>query len=76
MWVIWLSQDFLNKALRRLWQSKCDSNLKDDMVQNSENNKPQLVLVHHLRFYGTKRSSRHQDGTRDKDMTQSPSLKP
>ena len=35
-----------------------------------------MVLVHNLRFYGTKRSSRHQDGTKDKDMTQSPSLKP
>ena len=38
--------------------------------------KLQVVLVHHLRFYGMKRSSRHQDGTKDKDMTQSPSLKP
>ena len=37
---------------------------------------PHVVLVPHLRFYGTKRSSRHQDGTMDKDMTQSPSLKP
>ena len=36
----------------------------------------QVVLVHHLRFYGTKRSSRRQDGTKDKDMTQTPSLKP
>ena len=35
-----------------------------------------MVLVHHLRFYGTKRSSRHQDGTKDKDMTQTLSLKP
>jgi len=33
---------------------------------------PQVVLVHHLRFYGMKRSSRHQDGTMDKDMTQLP----
>ena len=53
---------------------KCDSNSKVYKVQ--EVNKPQLVLVHHLRFYGTKRSSRHQDGTKYKDMTQSPSLKP
>ena len=29
---------------------KYDSDSKDDMVPNSENNKPQLVLVHHLRF--------------------------
>ena len=34
---------------------KYDSDSKDDMVPNSENNKPQLVLVHHLRFYGKKR---------------------
>ena len=47
-----------------MWR-KYDSDSKDDMVPNSENNKPQLVLVHHLRFYGTKRSSRHQDGTKD-----------
>ena len=53
---------------------KCDSNSK--VYKAQEVNKPQLVLVHHLRFYGTKRSSRHQDGTKDKDMTQSPSLKP
>ena len=53
---------------------KCDSNSK--VYKAQEVNKPQLVLVHHLRFYGTKRSSRHQDGTMDKDMTQSPSLKP
>ena len=37
------------KLLRRL-RKKCDSDLKDYMAQNSENNKPQLVLVHHLRF--------------------------
>ena len=53
---------------------KCDSNSK--VYKAQEVNKPQLVLVHHLRFYGKKRSSRHQDGTKDKDMTQSPFLKP
>ena len=39
-----------NNALRRLRQSKCDSYSKDDIDPNSENNKPQSVLVHHLRF--------------------------
>ena len=53
---------------------KCDSNSK--VYKAQEVNKPQLVLVHHLRFYGTKRSSRHQDGTMDKVMTQTSSLKP
>ena len=33
-------------------------------------NKPQLVLVHHLRFYGMKRSLCHQDGAKDESMTQ------
>ena len=51
---------------------KYDSNSK--VYKAQEVNKPQLVLVHHLRFYGTKRSSRHQDGTKDKDMTQTLSL--
>ena len=69
MWVMWLSQDFSNKDLRRLRKSKYDSNSKDDMVPNSENNKPQLVLVHHLRFFGTKRSLEHQDGAKDEGMT-------
>ena len=50
---------------------KCDSNSK--VYKAQEVNKPQLVLVHHLRFYGTKRSSRHQDRTMDKDITQTPS---
>ena len=38
--------------------------------QNLGNNKPQLVLVHHLRFFGTKRSLEHQDGAKDKGITQ------
>jgi len=29
----------------------------------------QVVLVHHLRFFGTKRSLEHQDGAKDKGMT-------
>jgi len=45
-----LQKTFSNKALRRLWESKYDSKFKDDMVPNSENNKLQSVLVHHLRF--------------------------
>ena len=61
-----LQKTFSNNALRRLRQSKCDSNSKDDMVPNSENNKPQLVLVHHLRFFGMKRSLEYQDGAKDK----------
>ena len=56
---------------------KCDSDSKDYMVsQNLGNNKPQLVLVHHLRFFGTKRSLEHQDGAKDEGMTQFHLLRP
>ena len=49
---------------------KCDSDSKDYTVsQTQEVNKPQLVLVHHLRFFGTKRSLEHQDGAKDEGMT-------
>jgi hypothetical protein len=37
--------------------------------KTQEVNKPQLVLVHHLRFFGMKRSLEHQDGAKDKGMT-------
>ena len=37
---------------------------------NSGGKQPQLVLVHHLRFFGTKRSLEHQDGAKDKGITQ------
>ena len=46
---------------------KCDSNSK--VYKAQEVNKPQLVLVHHLRFFGTKRSLEHRDGAKDKGMT-------
>ena len=67
MWVIRLSQDFSNKAFKKSAE-KCDSNSK--VYKAKEVNKPQLVLVHHLRFYGTKRSLEHQDGAKDKGITQ------
>ena len=38
------------KLFKKKVGKKYDSDSKDDMVPNSENNKPQLVLVHHLRF--------------------------
>jgi len=49
---------------------KCDSDSKNYTVsQTQEVNKPQLVLVHHLKFFGMKRSLEHQDGAKDKGMT-------
>ena len=36
---------------------------------NSGGKQPQLILVHHLRFFGMKRSLEHQDGAKDKGMT-------
>jgi len=66
--------DYLKTSQIKLFKKtaeKCDSDSKDYMVsQNLGNNKPQLVLVHHLRFFGTKRSLEHQDGAKDKGITQ------
>ena len=69
MWVIWLSQDFSNKAFEKT-EENCDSDSKDYTVsQTQEVNKPQLVLGHHLRFFGMKRSLEYQDGAKDEGMT-------
>ena len=38
------------KLFKKKVEKKYYSDSKDDRVPNSENNKPQLVLVHHLRF--------------------------
>lgn len=49
---------------------KYDSDSKNYTVsQTQEVNKPQLVLFHHLKFFGTKRSLEHQDGAKDKGIT-------
>ena len=71
MWVKELSQDFSNKAFKKTAE-KYDSDSKDYYMisQTQEVNKSQLVLVHHLRFYGMKRSLWHQDGAKDEGMTQ------
>ena len=37
--------------------------------ENQQSNRLYLVLVHHLRFFGMKRSLEHQDGAKDKGMT-------